>query len=220
MRGFLLLLTLLTPLGAWAGTQSEFSVGSLDWHRYDWQYQAAAGPVTSHVTALGISIDDAMAGKLRWGITFGLTRGDQTGNTDNPGARYGGQFGDLHLRGALWSTEYLDLDFAASYGYYTMDSDDNDQHAKLHWTETDGRLGVKFKLGDWRLGGGVYRWRQDGEYTVTSAGRASGTTDLNSDWQSGNYAGLEYYTDPTGYIRLEVMQGDLDATTIRFVREF
>lgn len=216
----LLLLALLAPLAGWADTRTEFNAGSLDWHRYDWQYPTANGPVTNHVTALGVSIDEPMAGKLRWGITIGLTRGDQTGNSDNPGAMYGGQFGDVHLRGALWSTEYVDLDFAASYGYYTMDSDDNDQKAKLQWTQTDGRLGATVKLGNWRLSGGAYRWRQDGEYTATNASRTSGTIDLNNDWQSGNYAGIAYYTDPTGYVRFEVMHGDLDATTIRFVREF
>lgn len=216
----LLLLALLAPLAGWADTQTDYYAGSLDWHRADWTYQTADGPVTNHVTALGVSIDEPIRNKLRWGIAFGLTRADQTDNVANPGAVFGGQYGDLHLRGPLWSTHYVDLDFAASYGYYTMDSDDNDQTAKLHWTETDGRLGGTVKLGNWRLSAGAYRWRQDGEYTSNSSGRGGGTTDLNSDWQSGNYAGLAYYTDPTGYVRVELMRGDLDATTIRFVREF
>jgi len=213
------ILALLAPLTAWSATTTELGFGgSLDWRRVDWQYQGASGPVTNHVRTLGISLDEPVYRQLRWGFALGLAEGTQTNNLANPGAEFSGQYADVHLRGPLWSSEYLDLMLGASYGYYSMDADENDQAAKLRWNETEGRLGLRFKLGAWRLEGGVYQWRQDGEYTI--AGKGGTTTDLNPDWQTGGYAGLSLYTDPTGYVRVEVTRGDLDATTIRFVREF
>lgn len=207
------------PAAALAGWNDQHA-SSLDWNRYDVNWEIGGASQATRVTTIGIEMVEPSGRWFYGGLRGGYVDVEQPGNPLTPGADLDGGYAGIILGIPFVDTEYFD--FTAQYTYtYSKARDDitDAQKAEFAWYEGVLRVTVSGSYGPVRLSLGAYR--QDVEGDLELSGTVNQTIEFTHSEEDGEFAGLEFRTDRDGgTIGVYAERGARESIMVSFSRKF
>jgi hypothetical protein len=197
---------------------SDFNFSlQLEHSESSWQYTTTT--LTSKSSKLGVQLEQFMSPRLSGTLYVGFLDLSQPANT-LPAAQFSsGYYGGIELSLLLLDLSHLKLDLTGGYAYQDTEGKDGGTTVNFVWYDTYGQLGMSIPLSRqlWlRAAGGVLH--SSGEQRVSGTGSQLLTfTEQQKEYYS---AGLDYWLDGSGFIRLDWLGGNRDGFRISFHRDF
>lgn len=197
---------------------SDFNFSlQLEHSESSWQYTTTT--LTSKSSKLGVQLEQFMSPRLSGTLYVGFLDLSQPANV-LPAAQFSsGYYGGIELSLLLLDLSHLKLDLTGGYAYQDTEGIDGGTTVNFVWYDTYAQLGMSIPLSRqlWlRATGGVLY--TDGEQRVSGTG--SQLLTYKEDKKENYSAGLEYWLDDSGFIRLDWLGGNRDGFRISFHRGF
>lgn len=211
MRISLLLLCLLVIMpvhAAWTGIAAFVIDGESNW-------QIGNNVQENDFTKYGLRIEEKTEVNLRIGASAGVFDVKFLDKTAVlPFEKYEGQFVSFYLRWPEQITDAIRVHSLFNYEYHighqTVDAD-----SEINWTEISVELGISAQLGRFSIQPFVdYRY-VDGDITGSTTARL---LELEKQYSSGLI--LDYFIEPTAYVRMRLSSGAYRSFLISLAREF
>lgn len=205
-----------TALADYRKQETQFSL-EIAHTQSDWRYPTGLFYTKSSI--LGIQLTEAMASRLKGSLSAGYLDLSQPQNPLPAAQTTSGYYGSVALTLLLLDTRYVGMDLSGGYRYQETDGSDATTTVRNIWYDTFVQLELQLRLSSQlaiQTGGGLSQ--TDGEQRV-SGGTTTLTTFEEAE-QEFYYAGLAYWVDNTGYLRLTWLGGNRDGFRISFHRGF
>jgi hypothetical protein len=211
VRISLLLLCLLVVIpvkAAWTGIAAFMIDGESNW-------QLGNNVLENDFTKFGLRIEEKTEVNLRIGASagvFDLKFLDKAAVI--PYEKYEGQFVSFYLR---WPEQLSDsIRVHSLFNYeYNMGNQTDDLENEINWTEISLDLGISVQLGRFSIRPFAdYRY-VDGDITGPTSARL---LELDKHYSSGLI--LDYFVEPTAFVRLRLSGGAYRSFLISLAREF
>jgi hypothetical protein len=202
----LLLCLQLNTASAWSGIGAFLGQADGDW-------RFSAGSQNADIDFYGLQIEDRTQSPLRVGA--GAGQFDlRLLSTPAAAERFSGKFLTLFLRLPQSLGDQVKLHSQLSY-QYNLGEKSLQGSEQISWSEVMLQLGVSLQLG--RLSVQPYGILRsiDGDITTPSQTRL-----FQHEQSSGYGVKLDYYVEPTAYIRFLGSAGANESLSISFVREY
>jgi len=189
----------------------EFAAGFVTGELY---LQDGAVTIWNRIRRAGIEYDERYGG----GVAIGLIGGYGT-LSQNEGASLAGNYLGVVGRVAAVSGPRAGLSVGGRYLYQNLGGDTSTRPRTIDWQEwgLDTRFSYRVAR-QWILVlGGRYDWVVADQVTK---GIVSTTTTLKAKRHTSQYVGLEFETDPGGFVTIALQRGLMAATEIIFRRVF
>ena len=211
-------LACLVLLLAYLVPNTAFALGdgirvSIEESEVDWSFDS--GTREARITRLGFEYEERLdTGSL---LGFGLGYSDislrREGN--NPSKSLTGEYLELFLRHPFELSDNLSLLTRFNYRYNTADGTDDDETADIDWSEISLATGLALRFSHFRFTPFARFHYLDGDFDSDTGG---GTFDIDDPASVG--VRLDYFTEPTAYVRLTVESGDYSGIYFTFAREY
>ncbi len=208
-RGALLLLACLTgspALADWTGVQLELFDGDSDWRFANETRNAQIG-------SLSFRIEENTATGLRVGAQIGHLSVRVAADTAVETRRFDAQNVGIYLRQPFQLSESLMVQTGIEFRYNSGSDGSGDERVEINWSEVDVELAAGLRLGALRLMPYLNWTDIDGDIDGDS-----GTLIFERDDELTRGLRLDYYVEPTGFVRLEVQRGGSEGVMLAFVR--
>ncbi len=204
----LLLSCLVSPptLADWTGVQLELFDGDSDW-RFDDETRNA------QIGSLSFRIEENTDTGLRVGAHIGHLSVRVAADTASETRRYDAQNVGIYLRQPFQLSETILLQAGVEFRYNSGSEGSGDERTEIDWSEVDAELALGLRFGALRIKPYLNWTDIDGD----NAGD-SGTFVFERDDKISRGLRLDYYTEPTGFVRLEIQRGGSEGAMLAFVR--
>jgi len=212
-----LLLFLPFPVLAagWTGIAVFVGQTENDWLLSDINRQA-------NIDFYGLRIEERTNIDLRVGITAGQFELRLLDALDVTLAeKYTGQFLSLYLRWPSQLSEFIRLHSQVKYQFHlgdkspVTDNTDNVDITEISWTEASLDLGVSIQIGPVLLRPFINFRSIDGDITSTTQSRIFKQHEVVSQGVI-----MDFYVEPTAFVRLKAVNGGQQTVLISFAREY
>lgn len=204
---FALLLVAFSSAFGWSGIGAFLGQRNSDW-------TFAAGRQHADIDVYGLQIEDRTQSPLRVGASAGQFDLRLQPSENALAERYSGKFLSLFLRlpqplGDQWKLHSL-----LRYQYHLGDKALRESE-QISWSEVSLQLGLSLQLGRLSLQPYGFLRSIDGDISTPSQTRL-----FEHELSSGYGLKLDYYVEPTAYIRFLGSSGAVEAVSISFVRQY
>jgi hypothetical protein len=193
---------------AWTGIAAFMIDGESDWLLDN-------DKLENDFTKYGLRIEEKTEVNLRIGASagvFDLKFLDKT--AVRPFEKYEGQFVSFYLRWPEQLSDSIRVHSLFNYQYH-MGNQTDDQDNEINWTEISLELGISAQLGRFSIRPFVDYRHVDGDITGPASARL---LELDKQYSSGLI--LDYYIEPTAFVRLRLSSGAYRSFLISLAREF
>lgn len=211
MRISVLLLCLFVAMpvnAAWTGIAAFMIDGESDWLLED-------NVLENDFTQFGLRIEEKTEVNLRIGASagvFDLKFLDKA--AEPPFEKYEGQFVSFYLRWPEQLTDSIRVHSRFNYQYHIGNQND-DLDNEISWTEITLDLGVSVQLGRFSIRPFADYRSVDGDISGPTSARL-----LEAKNQYSNGLILDYFVEPTAFVRLRLSRGAYRSFLISLAREF
>ena len=183
----------------------------------DWQYGTSR--FRSKQSLIGISWEEALAPRMKGGISIGYLDLSQPDNPIPAAQVTTGYYAGLNLSLLLLSTDSLQTTLYLDYSYRNSRGTQNSQTAEFVWYQSEAglQLNWQFLRQTYLIVGGSYHLT-DGEQRLS--GTLNQVTVFEQDQHTGYQAGLAYQVDRSGAVGASWLGGNRDGVRIYFNRAF
>lgn len=206
----LLLLLAWINLASAQWTGVEVSLANTD---SDWDFGGETRK--SQLNFLSLQIEEKTEGDLRIGARLGQMSARVVGNTAAETLKFDPQFIGVYLRLPAALTDSIELHGQLNLSYYTGRDSDDDNPVDIDWNEIELQLGASWRIGRVRIMPFVTYSDVDGDVSDNSGTRVF---ELEDPLSGG--VGLDYFTDRTAFVRLEIYTGNRSGGYLTFARRY
>ena len=208
-------LSLATPIVNAAWTGISVSIEELE---SDWIFEN--NDRNANLTRLNMNFEEKAASELRVGANIGrmttrISNNDGPRNTKKFDASYFG----VYIRYPLSLGDHFTLQNKLTYQYHsgseTIGDNDDDSEDEIDWREISYELGLSAMFSSLRLTPFAIYSDVDGDISGDS-----GTNSFESDEEISAGLNVDFFLDPTSFVRLRFTTGDYDSASLVFAREF
>lgn len=204
--------SLLFPVSAqalWTGISGFVGQSERDWLLDDTVRQA-------DITHFGLSIEE----KTRVGLSIGASAGQLSLRlTNSPSSaqvdKYRANFLSFYLRWPLQLTKLLTLHTRFNYQFNLGIKSNDLENTDIEWSEVFLNIGISLQLGWISIRPFIEYRSLDGDITSDNSTRVFELEDQRS---SGLI--LDFYVEPTAFVRLMASSGESQAMMLSFVRQY
>ena len=209
ISALLLCFLLATPAqAAWTGIGAFVIDGESDW-------KLGNETLENDFSQYGLRVEEKTEVNLRIGGSAGVFDLKFLGTTGVPPyEKYEGQFVSFYLRWPEQLSDRIRLHSLFNYAYY-LGHQPEDQDTEISWTEISLELGISAQLGRFSLRPFVEYRYLDGDITGPTSARL-----LELDKQSSSGLIVDYYIEPTAFLRMRLSSGAYRSFTLSLAREF
>jgi hypothetical protein len=171
---------------------------------------------TMRSDSLNLHIEEKTASDLRVGLSLGISDIRTTNKIppDNTQKFEGGHFG-FYLRFPQQLNKHLSWQASFSYRYNYADDSSISMPSELEWRETRAQFGLGLKFTALRITPFVSYRDISGDISNDTSTESFETVDNNSQGIS-----FDFYTEPTAFIRLQLLRGGEEGGYLTFARVY
>lgn len=173
---------------------------------------------SAKVSRLNLSFEEKASSELRVGANIGrlsarISNNEGPRNTQKFDASYFG----IYLRYPVPLGDYFTLQSKLTYHYHSgsESSIDGEEGAEIDWREISFELGLSAKLANLRITPFAIYSDVSGDISDVT-----GTDSFETDEEVSGGANIDFFLEPTSFIRLRLTKGDTDSASLIFAREF
>jgi len=207
---------LLLLLGFAGQVKAEWTGVAFDIYdtRSDWEF--SEGTRETKISGINLLIEERTASGLSVGASLGYMTIRIDGNDTVETKKFDGENLEIYLRQDLSISESLALEFLFNYGFYAGDentsSDDRDD---INWNQLGLEFGASFQRANFRFTPFVSYTDIDGDISGDDPTETFTLAD-----EIGYGVRLDFFTESTAFIRVELLTGSYDGGYLSFVRRY
>ena len=191
-----------------SGIRAYFAENDIDWN-------FASGKREASVNELSFQLEEAIDTGTRLGAGFGymdvLLRGDAT----TPSRSFNAHYLEFFARHPFTLSENIELSTRFNYRFNSGDDRNEDDPARIDWSEAGLELGLGIQVSRVRLTPYAVYLYLDGDIDA-----ASGSESFDLDDQISTGLRLDLFIDDTSYVGFSVETGDYSRVFLVFAREY
>ncbi len=207
----LLLLALYSGLahGIWTGISMELADVDSDW-------EFGSGMREARINRLSFAAEEKTSTALRGGFRLGIFDMRTVADTPAETQKFDGEFLGIFLRLPVRLADRWTLHGWFGYTYHSgRESGDIEDAAGIDWSEVGAGVGISARFSNLRVMPYVAFADVDGD--IQSAG---GTVLFEQETTRSQGLKVDFFLDPTAYIRFEFADGGQSGGFLTFVREY
>lgn len=192
----------------WTGVALELADIDADWKFDDGSREARVGGITFEIeerTGTGLSVG-AGIGYINLRVA-----GDSGINT----RKFDAEYLKVYLRQEITITSRFSLHGLFNYSYFTGSDDDQEDSADIDWSEAGFEIDASFRFANFRLSPFAAYHDVDGDISDDS-----GTAVFDLDDPVSRGIRLDYYLEPSAFIRFVIQSGGRAGGYLSFVRRY
>ena len=210
-----LLLTLIFSVGVTA-VKAEWTGISVDINEISTELQFETGQRAMRLDNLSLKIEEKTAANLRVGLSIGQisTRTANQLPPDNA-QKFEGNYLGLYLRLPIQAGEHFSINGKFSYRYNYATEAVSSLPSELEWHDRRFQIGLGAKFQALRVTPFIVYHRMSGDIT-----NATGTELFDSINSVSRGISIDYFIEPTAYIRFQLSRGGEEGGYLRFARVY
>lgn len=207
---FLVLLYLYAGLvqADWTGVALELANVDADWKFDDGLREAQS-------SGIAFQIEEKTATGLAVGVGIGYTSMRVVGDSSAGNRKFDAEYLQVYLRQELNISKSVSLHGLFNYSYNTGDDNDEDNPADIDWDEASVQIDLSIRFANFRVSPFAAYYDIDGDISDDN-----GTAVFEIDDPLSRGIRLDYYLEPTAFIRFVFQSGGRAGGYLTFVRRY
>lgn len=209
--GLLLVLSGFTGLvkAEWSGI--AFEIGDT---KSDWEFSNSTRETS--ISSLTFQIEERTASGLSVGGGIGYMTMRIDGNEEVETKKFDGEYFEIYFRQEFSISESFSLEMLLDYGFYGGDENTNsDNRDDISWNQLGFDFSASFKLDNIRIAPFASYTDIDGDISGDDP-----TEVFTLEDEIGYGLRLDFFTDSTAFVRLQLQTGSYNGGYLTFVRRY
>jgi hypothetical protein len=192
----------------WTGVAFELSDTKSDW-------DFSEGTRETKITALSLQIEERTASGLSVGAAIGYMTMRIDGNSEVETKKFDGEFLEIYFRQEFSISESFALEGLMDYGFYGGDENTSSDRDDISWNQLGFEFGASFKRNNFRITPFASYTHIDGDISGEDP-----TETFSLEDEFGYGLRLDFFTESTAFVRMQLQTGSHTGGYITFVRRY
>lgn len=216
-RGLLFLLPglLLLSLGFTGLVKAEFTGVAFELAdtRSDWAFSDSIRE--SKITSLTLQIEERTESGFSVGAGIGFMTIRVDGNEQVETTKFDGEYLEIYLRQDFSISESFSLEALLNYGFYAGDENTSSDRDDINWNQLGFEFGASFQHANIRITPFASYTDVDGDISGDDP-----TETFSLEDEIGYGLRLDFFTESTAFVRLQLQTGSHNGGYLTFVRRY
>jgi hypothetical protein len=208
--GLLLLLLGFTGLAKAEFTGVAFELSDT---KSDWEFSESIRE--TKITSLTLQIEERTESGFSVGAGIGFMTIRVDGNEQVETQKFDGEYLEIYLRQDFSISESFSLDALLNYGFYSGDENTSSDRDDISWNQLGLEFGASFQHSNLRITPFVSYTDVDGDISGDDP-----TETFSLEDEIGYGLRLDFFTESTAFVRLQLQTGSHNGGYINFVRRY
>lgn len=182
-------------------------------YKSDWQFDS--GVREAKISSISFQIEEKLEAGLIVGGGIGYFDMSVRGNSNVSAQDFDGQYLEIYMHHPFPVSERISIHGAFAYRYYSGNGHNSDEREDIDWNEVNLKVGVGMRFSHLRIIPFVAYYNVDGDISDDNS-----TGSFENDDSVSQGISLDYFTDDTAFIRLEIRSGYQAGGRISFERRY
>ena len=192
----------------WTGVAFEIADTRSDWAFSD-------GTRETKINSLTFQIEERTASGLSVGGGIGYMTMRVDGNEEVETKKFDGEYFEIYFRQEFSISESFSLDMLLDYGFYGGDENSGDDRDDISWNQLGFEFSASFKRENIRIAPFASYTDIDGDISGDDP-----TETFSLEDEIGYGLRLDFFTESTAFVRLQLQTGSYDGGYLTFVRRY